>query len=107
MTDAPAVSVVDNTDASRFEVHVAGALAGFADYRLRDGGSLVAVTHTEIDDAYAGQGLAKQLAVAALDALRADGRELLPFCPFFRGYVAKHPDYLDLVPADRRAEFGL
>ena len=29
--------------------------------------------------------------------LRADGRSLLPFCPFFRGYVAKHPEYDDVV----------
>lgn len=104
MTD---VSVTDNTDAARFEVRVDGALAGFADYRLREHGTVVAVMHTEIDDAFAGEGLAKQLAVAVLDGLRADGRSLLPFCPFFRGYVAKHPEYADLVPEGRRAEFGL
>lgn len=104
MTD---VSVTDNTDAARYEVRVDGELAGFADYRLRDGGSTVAVMHTEIDDAFAGQGLAKQLAVAVLDGLRADERSLLPFCPFFQGYVAKHPEYVDLVPEGRRAEFGL
>lgn len=101
------VVVSDAPDSSRFEIHVDGALAGFAEYRLRDDGATVAVTHTEIDDAYAGQGLATQLAVAVLDGLRADGRALLPFCPFFRGYLAKHPEYVDLVPAAQRAQFDL
>ncbi|MDT9593146.1 GNAT family N-acetyltransferase [Nocardioides zeae] len=105
MTEA--ITVTDATDASRFEIHVDGALAGFAEYRLRDQGRTVAVTHTEIDDAYAGRGLAKQLAVGVLEDLRAGGRALLPYCPFFSGYVRKHPEHLDLVPAERRAEFDL
>jgi hypothetical protein len=32
---------------------------------------------------------------------------VLPFCPFIRGYIQRHPAYLDLVPDDRRAEFEL
>jgi hypothetical protein len=32
---------------------------------------------------------------------------VLPFCPFIRGYIQRHPAYLDLVPGDRRAEFQL
>lgn len=101
------VTVSDAPDASRFEIRVDGALAGFADYQLRDEGRTVAVTHTEVDEAYAGQGLAKQLATAALDQLREDGRALLPFCPFFSGFVRKNPAYVDLVPADQRARFEL
>jgi len=32
---------------------------------------------------------------------------VLPYCPFIRSYIQRHPAYLDLVPADRRAEFAL
>jgi predicted GNAT family acetyltransferase len=32
---------------------------------------------------------------------------VLPFCPFIRGYIQRHPAYLDLVPDERRAEFEL
>ena len=32
---------------------------------------------------------------------------MIPVCPFVRAYIAGHPEYLDLVPEDRRAEFGL
>ncbi|MDF9717972.1 N-acetyltransferase [Nocardioides sp. ChNu-153] len=106
-TDPAAVTVVDAPGESRFEIRVDGALAGFATYRLKDHGALVSVLHTEIDEAYAGQGLAKRLAEQVLADLRADGRRILPFCPFFRGYLAKHPDQVDLVPAERRADFDL
>ena len=65
------------------------------------------VPHTVIDDAYGGRGLAKILVRAALDQTRAISRPVLPYCKVVRGFIAKHPDYLDLVPADRREEFGL
>lgn len=98
--------VRDNPDASRFEIHVDGALAGFAVYRRPDEAT-IAFTHTEIDDAYEGQGLAKVLATEALGAARGAGLAVLPFCPFFRGYIAKHPEYVDLVPEAERARFDL
>lgn len=99
--------VTDNADASRFEIQVDGSVAGFAEYDLRDEGRTVAITHTEVGDAYAGQGLAKKLAVATLDTLRADGRALLPYCPFFQTFVKKNPEYLDLVPEESRTSFDL
>jgi predicted GNAT family acetyltransferase len=32
---------------------------------------------------------------------------VLPFCPFVNAYLKRHPEYLDLVPEERRAAFGL
>lgn len=97
--------VVDNPEASRFEVLVDGEVAGFAEYRRTK--AATAFTHTVIDPAFEGRGLGSVLARAALDATREAGSPVLPFCPFIRGYIQRHPDYLDLVPADRRAEFEL
>ncbi|RKE22294.1 GNAT family N-acetyltransferase [Streptomyces sp. TLI_171] len=98
--------VVDNAEASRFEISTDAGLAGFAEYQLRDGGT-VAFVHTVIDPAFEGQGLGGKLARAALDTVRARGGSVLPYCPFIRGWIAKHPDYLDLVPTDKRAKFDL
>jgi predicted GNAT family acetyltransferase len=100
-----APEVKDNTALHRFEIHVDGALAGFAAYHRN--GAAVTMTHTEIDSAYEGKGLGSVLARHALDALRAEGAALIPVCPFIRGYVQRHPEYQDLVPADQRARFGL
>ncbi|TWF95826.1 GNAT family N-acetyltransferase [Saccharopolyspora dendranthemae] len=97
--------IKDNPDANRFEILVDGELAGFAEYRLKTG--QISFTHTEIDDNFSGQGLAGKLVRAALDEVRSRELRVLPFCPYVRGWIAKHSDYLDLVPAERRAGFEL
>lgn len=97
--------IKDNPDANRFEILVDGELAGFAEYRLKTG--QISFTHTEIDDNFSGQGLAGKLVRAALDEARSRELSVLPFCPYVRGWIAKHSDYLDLVPAERRAGFEL
>ncbi|GIH64832.1 GNAT family N-acetyltransferase [Microbispora siamensis] len=104
--DTTEPQVADNPEASRFEITVDGSLAGFADYRLH--GPTISFTHTEIDPAFEGRGLGSTLVRAALDAARDAGLSVLPFCPFVQRYIKRHPDeYLDLVPADRRARFSL
>ena len=97
--------VADNPGLSRYEVTVDGAVAGFAEYRRTEG--TVAFTHTVIDPSFEGRGLGSVLARGALDATRKAGRAVLPFCPFIRGYIQRHPAYLDLVPPARRAQFAL
>jgi uncharacterized protein len=98
-------SVVDHPEAGRFEVLVDGEVAGFAEYRRTR--SAVAFTHTVIDPAFEGRGLGSVLARGALDATRRAGSPVLPFCPFIRDYIRRHPAYLDLVPDERRVGFGL
>lgn len=99
------VSVQDNPTAGRFEVHVDGELAGFADYE-RSTRSLL-LTHTEVDEAFGGRGLAGELAATAFAQARDQGLAVLPRCAYMARYVGKHPELLDLVPQDRRAELGL
>ena len=98
-------TVVDNPEAGRFEVLVAGEVAGFAEYRRTK--AATAFTHTVVDPAFEGRGLGSVLARGALDATREAGSPVLPFCPFIRGYIRRHPEYVDLVPVDQRARFGL
>lgn len=98
-------TVADNPSASRFEIRVDGQLAGAAEYQ-RDA-TTVSFTHTAIDAAYEGRGLGSALVRGALEAVRAEGRGVLPFCSFVRGYLARHPEYLELVPTDQRARFAL
>jgi uncharacterized protein len=97
--------VLDAAESSRFEIHVDGELAGFAVYRL--GHDRISFIHTEIDDAFAGQGLGGKLVRAALDAARARGLAVIPQCPFVRSWIQKHEDYLDLVPEAERSHIGL
>ncbi|WVH81257.1 GNAT family N-acetyltransferase [Lentzea sp. DG1S-22] len=83
--------VIKNEAESRYEVHVDGKLAGFLEYR--DVAGVLALVHTEVDDAYAGQGLGGQLAKFALDDVLARGVKISPLCPFVAKYIDKHPEY--------------
>jgi predicted GNAT family acetyltransferase len=49
-----------------------------------------------------GQGVASQLVKAALDDARQEHLAVVPFCPFVAGYIQRHPEYQDLVPAEYR-----
>ena len=104
-TDAPVVS--DNPAASRYELHVGGELAGFVTYQLRQHDTVISLLHTEVEPAFQGAHLATHLARYSLDDARERGLAVLPFCPYITSWIKKHPDYADLVPQDRRADFGL
>ena len=82
--------VVQNEAESRYEVWSGDSLAGFSAYMV-DGDEVV-FTHTEIDDAYAGQGLGKILAAGALDDVVSQGKVVVPVCPFIARYVLKNQD---------------
>jgi predicted GNAT family acetyltransferase len=101
--DAPVVT--DNAQQSQFEVHIGGERAGLVEYH-RDGDVLTLI-HTEVGDNFQGLGLASTLARFALDSARERGLSVLPHCTYVAGWIRKHPDYVELVPADSREKFGL
>lgn len=90
------VEVRDNTEERRFEGYVEGQLAGFVAYDLTDGG--ITIMHTEVDDAYEGQGVGSSLVRQVLDRIRADGElKLTVLCPFVNAWLRRHPDYQELT----------
>lgn len=89
------LEVTDNPAAGRFEARLDGELAGSAYYTRRD--TRVVFSHTEVDDAFEGQGVGSALVRGALDAVRARGERAVPSCPFIAGYIDQHPEYQDLV----------
>jgi predicted GNAT family acetyltransferase len=93
------VQIVDNPSEDRYEAYVDGALAGFVMYE-REPGRLVLV-HTEVDDAFEGQGMGSKLAAGVLDEIRRDGNVIVARCPFIARYISRHPEYGDLVASTR------
>jgi predicted GNAT family acetyltransferase len=99
------VTVRDNPDRHRYEVHDGEALAGYAEYERTE--DCLTLTHTVVLDDFEGRGLAGQLARAALGEARQSGRSVLPRCEYMASYIARHREWLDLVPEDQRASFDL
>ncbi|GAA2853428.1 GNAT family N-acetyltransferase [Streptosporangium fragile] len=94
-TTTGTVEVTDAPDAKRYEARLDGVLVGIAEYiRTHE---LIAFVHTEVEPAYEGRGIGGSLVRASLDAARADGLAVLPVCPFYTAWIARHPEYQPLV----------
>lgn len=90
------IDVRRNDQAGRFEAVTAdGVVAGFAEYR--EDAHRVTFTHTEVDDAFGGQGVGGRLVRGALDATRAAGKYVVAQCPFVARFIDEHDEYSDLV----------
>ena len=79
--------VTENAEARRFEAHVDGVLAGFADYR--DAEAVRSFVHTEVDPAFGGRGIGSTLVDEALRTTIAAGKRILPQCSFVAARVTK------------------
>jgi uncharacterized protein len=95
MSEQAAVSVHRNDENHHYEAMLDGKVAGFVRFRERAG--RVILIHTETDPAYEGRGIGSALARAALDDIRARGAKAVVECPFVTAYVARHPEYQNLV----------
>lgn len=87
VSDAPA--------ANRYEARFGDTLAGYAQYVRTPG--LIAFVHTEVDPQFEGRGVAAALARSSLDEARATGTAVLAACPFYAGWIQRHPEYQDLL----------
>lgn len=85
MTD---ITVTRNDEESRYEIRTDDVLAGFAEFDLRPGS--IRFTHTEVDPAFQGQGLAGKLASAALTDAASRGDAIVPLCPYIAKYLETH-----------------
>jgi predicted GNAT family acetyltransferase len=86
--------VRNNTELHRFELDADGHMA-VAYYRLSPG--VITFTHTEVPNELSGRGIGSALARGALDIVRAQGLKVLAQCPFISAFMAKHPEFNDLL----------
>lgn len=88
------VPVVERVDATqRYDIRVGGTLAGRTECRDHDQQRVF--FHTEVDDAFAGQGLAPQLVQQALADARASGMRIVPVCPYVARFLTRHDEFAD------------
>ncbi|MDX2681454.1 GNAT family N-acetyltransferase [Streptomyces sp. NY05-11A] len=88
----PTVERVDNQH--RYEIRVDGKRVGLTAYR--DRGEQRVFFHTEVDDNFAGQGLAAQLVQEALTDVRRSGKRIVPVCPYVAKYLTRHEEFNDI-----------
>lgn len=78
----------------RFEIEQNGEIA-YLEYSLS--GNVLELTHTEVPKKLRGLGLGSSLAESALQWARERNLKVDVVCPTVHEYIAKHPEYSDLV----------
>jgi len=99
----PAPQVVDNAAAGRFELTAEGRTA-VLEYELA--GSRLRLMHTEVPPELRGRKYAEVLARAGLEHARSHDLKVVPFCPFVRAFLQRHPEYQSVLDEHWRAIVG-
>jgi predicted GNAT family acetyltransferase len=86
--------VVHNSDAHRFEVRDGDAIA-VLEYQMVPG--RIVFTHTGVPKELEGRGVAGALVRTGLEHARRHDLAVRPVCPYVAAYLARHPEYADLV----------
>jgi uncharacterized protein len=92
------VEVKHNEAVHRFEAEIHG-LQAVVVYKLIPGRMLI--QHTEVPPVLEGRGLAARLTRVALEFARSKGLQVVPACSYTASFMAKHPEYNDLLPPPR------
>lgn len=96
MSHSSDLPTVERNDAEQaYVILVDGKRAGLAAFR--DRGEQRVFFHTEIDEAFAGRGLASLLVARALDDVRTTGKRIVPVCPYVAAFLTRHREFADLT----------
>lgn len=90
-TDSTGAQAVVAAGDHRFTITVDGRQVGLIDFHDRDG--VRTFTHTEVDPAFGGRGLATILVGEALRAARDADLRIASQCSMVTQYIGKHPEY--------------
>lgn len=68
---------------------------GVAEFDARDG--RWSITHTEVDPAYGGQGIARRLIEVLIAVARRDGAKIVPLCSYADKMMRRTDEYADVL----------
>lgn len=58
---------------------------------------VVCITHTEVDPAYGGRGIASDMTLFVAQKLKREGFRVQLFCSYARKWFSNHPEFSDIV----------
>lgn len=79
-----------------FEIYHDGKRAGEMTYTWAGEDKFI-IDHTEVDEAFGGKGLAKQLVIAGVEFARKKGVKVIPLCPYAKATIQRNADLQDVL----------
>ncbi len=93
---APEIELQDTGSKGRYMFRGAnGALAEMTFSKV--GESMIIIDHTDVPDAFRGQGVGLKLVTRAVEDMRAAGKKIIPLCPFANAQFRRHPEWADVL----------
>jgi predicted GNAT family acetyltransferase len=87
--------LINNIKKRQYEFHIDEKIARI-EYTINAIGD-VYLTHTQVPDSLAGQGIAAALTEKVLLDIQQRGVNVIPLCPFIIAYIRRHPEWKTLV----------
>jgi uncharacterized protein len=94
--ESPAPTHVPGGHKGAFVIDRDGKRLATMTYSLA-GDNILIIDHTEVDDALRGSGAGARLVGAAVAWARAEGRRVIPLCPFAKSVFERKPEYGDVL----------
>jgi predicted GNAT family acetyltransferase len=63
----------------------------------KTGDHLIIIDHTDVPDAFRGQGVGLRLVTRAVEDMRAAGKKIIPLCPFANAQFRRHSEWADVL----------
>ena len=93
--------LINDTDARRYRLMLEDEEIGYSEYDPIAPASIL-IKHTEVLTRHEGKGFGSQLVRGMLDDIRAQGKTVIPICPYTLNFIRRHREYWDVVRADMR-----
>lgn len=79
-----------------FEAIIDGNRAGLMTYTWA-GTERFIIDHTEVEEAYNGKGVGKEMLIKAVEFARENNIKIIPLCPFAKATFQKNEDLQDVL----------
>ena len=95
-TQGPAIELEDNGSKGRYFLRApSGEEAEMTFTRI--GEHQIIIDHTEVPEAFRGQGAGVRLVTRAVEDARAAGKKIIPLCPFAAAQFRRHQEWADVL----------
>ena len=94
--ELPEIKLEDSGSKGRYFLRSPkGAVAEMTFSKVGD--SMIIIDHTDVPDAFRGQGVGLRLVTRAVEDMRAAGKKIIPLCPFANAQFRRHKEWTDVL----------
>lgn len=91
------IELEDTGSKGRYVLRAEGAEAEMTFSKA--GEHMIIIDHTQVPDAFRGQGAGLRLVTRAVEDARVSGKKIIPLCPFANAQFKRHPEWADVLKA--------